>query len=161
MKAGRVPSKNLKLKRGIRVDNEIIHLLQERNRYLIKFSTLNKDELKKFKDGNYNNVDEFYNARESILGMINKIEFLVSTKLEELNNADSVILDGNRTAVEEILKIKDQIVKEILELDLEILSTIDKEKSKIFTEMQAIRKGKRVISNYKSKKSSSKFNEEV
>lgn len=143
------------------MDNEIIHLLQERNRYLIKFSVLNKEELKKFKDGNYSGVDEFYNTRESILGMINKIEFLVSSKLEEMNNSDNVIVDENRTILNEILKVKDKVVKEILDLDLEILSTIDKEKSKIFTEMQAIRKGKRVISNYKSKKGSAKFNEEA
>ncbi len=143
------------------MDNEILHLLQERNRYLIKFSVLNKSELKKFKEGVYDDLDNFYNTRENILGMINKIEILVARKMEELEDERPLVSIEVRNTISETLKMKDKIVKEILELDLEILSTIDLEKSKIFTEMQSIRKGKKVISNYKSGKTPSRFNEEV
>lgn len=147
--------------KGSKVDNEILHLLQERNRYLIKFSVLNKSELKKFKEGVYDDLDNFYNTRENILGMINKIEILVARKMEELEDERPLVSIEVRNTISETLKMKDKIVKEILELDLEILSTIDLEKSKIFTEMQSIRKGKKVISNYKSGKTPSRFNEEV
>lgn len=143
------------------LNNEILHLLQERNRYLIKFSVLNKSELKKFKDGNYNDLDAFYNTRENLLGMVTKIEMLISRKIEELKE-DALFTSAEfKNTINEILKMKDNIIKEILDLDLDILSTIDREKSKIFNEMQSIKKSRKGISAYKSGSTPPKLNEEV
>ena len=143
------------------LNNEILHLLQERNRYLIKFSVLNKSELKKFQEGNYNDLDAFYNTRENILGMIGKIEMLISRKIEELKEDALFTSSEFKNTINEILRMKDKIIKEILDLDLDILSTIDKEKSKIFNEMQTIKKSKKVISAYKSGATPPKLNEEA
>lgn len=143
------------------LNDEILHLLQERNRYLIKFSVLNKSELKKFREGNYEELDVFYNTRENILGMVSKIELLISRRIEALKE-DAVFTSSEfKNTINEILRMKDKIIKEILDLDLDILSTIDREKSKIFNEMNSIKKSKKVISAYKSGSPPPKLNEEI
>lgn len=138
--------------------DEIIHLLSERNRYLSQFSVINKMQIGRLKNGNFEQLSEFYMTREHILAVIEKIELLLNQKLEA---SEGDISDENRSSVEALLEAKDNIIKDILDQDLEILSTIEQEKTSIISELKTLGKGKKTISAYKSGISNKKLDEEV
>jgi hypothetical protein len=143
---------------GGAMSDEIIHLLSERNRYLSQFSVINKVQIERLKNGNFEQLSEFYMTREHILAVVEKIELLLSQKLEQTSTEVS---DENRSSVEGLLQAKDKVIKEILDQDLEILSTIEKEKSNILTELKTLKKGRQTISAYKSGITTTKLDEEV
>lgn len=143
---------------GGAMSDEIIHLLSERNRYLSQFSVINKVQIGRLKTGNFEQLSEFYMTREHILAVVEKIELLLSQKLE---GSTTDISDGNKSSVEALLQAKDKIIKEILEQDLEILSTIEQEKTNIISELKTLRKGRTTISAYKSGITSTKLDDEV
>jgi hypothetical protein len=143
---------------GGAMSDEIIHLLSERNRYLSQFAVINKVQIGRLKVGNFEQLSEFYMTREHILAVVEKIELLLNQKLER---SDSDISDENKASVEGLLQAKDKIIKEILDQDLEILSTIEKEKINIISELKTLKKGRETISAYKSGIKTSKLDEEA
>lgn len=138
--------------------DEIIHLLSERNRYLTQFSVINRVQIERLKLGNFEQLSEFYMTREHILAVIEKIELLLNQKLEESEPDTS---NEKRVAIENLLQTKDRLVRDILDQDLEILSTIEQEKTSIISELKTLGKGKKTISAYKSGISSKKLDEEA
>jgi hypothetical protein len=97
-------------------------------------------------------------TREHILAVVEKIELLLSQKLE---GSKEDVSEDHRSSVEGLLQSKDKIIREILDQDLEILSTIEKEKSNILLELKTLKKGRMTISAYKSGITSSKLDEEA
>ena len=143
---------------GGAMSDEIIHLLSERNRYLSQFSVINKVQIERLKTGNFEQLSEFYMTREHILAVVEKIELLISQKLER-SNAD--VSEDNKSSVEGLLQAKDRIIKEILDQDLEILTTIEKEKINILSELKTLKKGRETVTAYKSGITSPKLDEEA
>lgn len=143
---------------GGAMTDEIIHLLSERNRYLSQFSVINNVQIKRLKSGNFEQLSEFYMTREHILAVVEKIELLLNQKLEQ---SEADISDENRAAVGSLLQAKDIIIKEILDQDLEILSTIEQEKTNIISELKTLKKGRKTIDAYKSGITATKLDEEA
>lgn len=143
---------------GGAMTDEIIHLLSERNRYLSQFSVINKVQIGRLQAGNFEQLSEFYMTREHILAVVEKIELLLNQKLEQ---SEADISDENRSAVEALLQAKDKIIKDILDQDLEILSTIEQEKTSIISELKTLGKGKKTITAYKSGITTKKLDEEA
>ena len=52
----------------------ILALMEQKNHYLEKFCTLNEDEIARFMEDNYENLEPFYNQREQILELIRYID---------------------------------------------------------------------------------------
>lgn len=142
---------------GIMTD-EIIHLLSERNRYLSQFSSLNKIQLKKSKDGDFSQINEFYMAREGLLGVIEKIENILSEKIKQVSPS---IPQEVRDNIQSLLNTKDQIIKSILDQDLQIMSYIDSEKKQIVSDLKSLSKGRKTIQAYKSGVQKIKLKEDV
>ncbi len=142
---------------GIMTD-EIIRLLSERNRHLSQFSVLNKIQIGKIEQGDYEQINEFYTAREHILAIVEKIEIVINQKSKDA--ATKISMDQKQN-IEILLNNKDQIIREILEQDLQILSSIEQEKSNIITELKVLQKGKKTIKAYKSGITSNKLDEDV
>lgn len=138
--------------------DEIIHLLSERNRYLTQFTVINKMQINRLNAGNFEQLSEFYMTREHILAVVEKIELLLNQKLNEVG--DDIPIEVKRS-VESLLQKKDKVIREILDQDLMILSTIEKEKATIITELQTLKKGKKTITAYKSGIVSTKLDEEA
>lgn len=143
---------------GGAMTDEIIHLLSERNRYLSQFSVINSVQIKRLKSGNFEQLSEFYMTREHILAVVEKIELLLNQKLEQ---SEADISNENRAAVESLLHAKDKIIREILDQDLDILSTIEKEKINIISELKTLQKGRKTIDAYKSGINNQKLDEEA
>ena len=137
---------------------EVIHLLSERNRYLSQFCVLNRVQIERLKKNNFEQLSEFYLMREQILAIVEKIEHLIHQKAESYNGP---IDAQNREKIQSLLTEKDKIIKDIVDQDLAILSSIEKEKTNIITELKVLQKGRKVISSYKSGNRNSKIDEEA
>jgi hypothetical protein len=143
-----------------RIMDKIITMLKERNKYLAKFSAINIAELGKMTSGSYDSIDEFYNAREGILGVIKQIELMLEKRLNSMGdftNASASI----KKYVSHLLKERDELVNQILNQDLEILSLIDQTKNTIIQELQSLRKNRKVIGSYKSGNKTNTLDEEI
>jgi hypothetical protein len=128
---------------------KVIHLLKERNKYLSKFSALNAAECGRMSEGNFERIDEFYTAREGILEIIKQLELMMEKFLSSDGGATQIAPSLKRMAGA-LLKERDELVNQILGQDLEILQLIDQAKNDIIHQLQGLKKGRKVISSYKS-----------
>lgn len=129
--------------------NQVIQLMQERNKYLAKFSALNIAETTRMIEGNFDRIDDFYIAREGILEIVKQIELMMEKHL----SADSgvvAIAPSLRRMASDLLRERDELVNQILAQDLEILQLVDQAKNQIIQELQGLKRGRKVISSYKS-----------
>lgn len=137
--------------------NRIITLLQQKNHYLEKFYSLNESQILDFSSGDFDGLEEFYQTRENILQMIQYLD----KELNALQESDVSINSEQKIEIREALAIKDEYVSRILSQDLEILSCIETAKSNIIRELQEVRRAKKAISGYKSKKQERQLDEEA
>jgi antirestriction protein ArdC len=127
--------------------DEIVHLLSERNRYLSQFAAIGNIQIQRLKNKNFEQLNEFYMTREHILGVVSKIEAIVNQKLEDKS---IVFTSEQKRKINEVLGEKDALIKGILGQDLDILSSIEQEKSSIILELKVLQKGRKTVSAYKS-----------
>lgn len=136
----------------------IIELLNQKNHYLEKFYSANESEILNFAIGNFEGLENFYQTREKILEMIKYLD-------GQLKQAQSNIQDEHslesRMEIREALAIKEEYVGRILSQDLEILACIESAKSNIIRELQDLKKTKRAVSGYKSKRQDRRLDEEA
>jgi len=127
----------------------IIGLLREKNQFLKKFYTLNKAELLRLSEGDFSRLDIFYQSRETILDMITHVE----NRMEETLGVTAVVdpvSEEERLRIRRELDFKDDVVNEILDQDLQILSFIENAKTDIIKELQDVSKKRDVIGSYNS-----------
>lgn len=123
----------------------VIALLREKNHQLEKFYWVNEQELINFGAGNFDTVEEFYQARESLLKRISVID----SHLEpESQLVSSEISPEHKAEIEALLQSKDELVKAILAQDLQILEYIEKEKSNIIRELKETAKARKAVGAY-------------
>lgn len=129
----------------------VIALLRERNHCLEKFYWVNEQELINFGVGNFESVEGFYQARDQILDQINSIDAMINETSEKtfaIGAKLTGVSEEHRQEVELILSSRDELVKEILAQDLQVLTYIEKEKSNIIRELRSAGQAKRVVGAY-------------
>jgi hypothetical protein len=136
----------------------IINLLNQKNHFLEKFYTINETELLNFSQGNFDNLEHFYQSREKILSIIRRLDDQIDI-IQNEDNMDEVV--NAKQMVQEALLIKEEYVNRILAQDLEVLACIEKAKSNMIRELQELRRTKRVVGSYKSKITTNRLDEEV
>ena len=137
----------------------IVKLLKDKNYHLEKFYTLNEQELINFVDGNFDNLEVFYQSREVILDLIRCIDRMIESASEE-----SQVVNVSAEMKKEILNYmdaKNDLVSRILAQDLQILSVIESEKSNIIKELRQVQSAKKAVGSYKSGDASNKLDEEA
>lgn len=127
----------------------IISLLREKNHYLEKFCEVNDRELLHFESGNFDNVEDFYRTRDKILDLIRIIDDMIQEQNASYENNPQCSAD-ERTQAQALLGEKDELVKRILSQDLQVLSWVEKEKSNIIRDLQAVKKGRKAMNGYHS-----------
>lgn len=138
----------------------VITLLQQKNHFLEKFYTLNESELLSFAQGNFDDIELFYQNRERIIEAIQYID----TEIQKINgvaNEAFVLSMTEKQMMKEAMAIKEEYVHRIIAQDLEILASIEKAKSQIIRELQDLQKGKKGISGYRTSSLGSRLDEEV
>jgi hypothetical protein len=139
--------------------HKLVELLDEKNQYLEKFFELNETELHCFADGNFDNVENFYQSREKILDIVRCIDALVGDEVNTI--ADAMVTAGIRAEIQDLMDHKDRMAKEILAQDLRLLAAIEDEKSNIIRELKSTKKTRRVVSAYHSGQTSRQLDEEA
>ena len=136
---------------------QVINLLQSKNHYLEKFYSLNEDALQRFRASDFEELDEFYSRREKLLEIIRYVDLRIDQEQALVSGA---VTEESKLELKKSLHIKDEFVRRILEQDLEVLSLLDQEKSRIIVEMRQVEKGKG-ISKYKVPQRSRRLIEEA
>ncbi|KYG69442.1 hypothetical protein [Bdellovibrio bacteriovorus] len=138
----------------------IITLLNEKNHYLEKFYSLNEVELANFAQGQFDNLEHFYQTRERILEVLKYVDAQIE-KVHDEEAQQNAITEGERREVKEALAIKDEYVARIIEQDIQVLACIEMAKNSIIKELQEVRRSRKAVGSYKSKTFSNRLNEEV
>jgi hypothetical protein len=138
----------------------IISLLNEKNHYLEKFYSLNEVELVNFAQGQFDNLQSFYQTREKILDVLKYVDSQIDRAHNEMS-PDTVMAQSDRQQIKESLSIKDEYVSRIIEQDLQVLACIETAKNSIIRELQDVRRNKKAIGGYKSKIQDTYLDEEA
>ncbi len=127
----------------------IINLLKDKNYHLEKFHELNATELMNFADGNFDNLEVFYQSREVILDLVRCIDRLIDAATAAQGIPEK-ITDGDKRTVTGCMHLKSELVQRILAQDLQILSMIEQAKSNIIKELRQVQGAKKAVGAYKS-----------
>lgn len=138
----------------------IINLLKDKNYHLQKFLQLNESELINFTEGQFDNLEEFYQARETILELIRCIDRLVEAAMAAQGPEVSAS-DSDRKEMIRIMNQKNDLVTRILAQDLQVLSVIEQAKSDIIRELRTLQSGRKAIGGYKSGEAPAKLDEKA
>jgi hypothetical protein len=139
----------------------IINLLKDKNYHLGKFLELNESELLNFTEGNFDNLEVFYQSRETILDLVRCIDRLIEAAANTEGVIESKVSDQNKKDMVMAMNSKNDLVQRILAQDLQILSVIEQAKSQIIRELRTVQAGKKAISHYKHGEPPTKFDEEA
>lgn len=125
--------------------SSIVTLGEEKVHFLSRFAQLNEQEILHFSNGNFDNLESFYNIRENLLAIIQyinaKITALEPSPLTPREKEKLVRLDSELQS----------LTQRIIEQDSDILTLMDSAKTKIIKELQSIHKNKKSVSSYKTK----------
>ncbi len=123
--------------------------MEERNRYLKKFYTINNEQLKNLKSKKFEQIEDFYKTRQSIIDIIDILENKIEDIASSLRFEPS---DQIKTSIRYELKKRDEIIRRILEQDLEIISILNEQKIEIVKEITSTAKNRKVFGAYNSEK---------
>lgn len=138
----------------------IINLLKDKNYHLQKFHQLNETELMNFAEGNFDNLEVFYQSRETILDLVRCIDRLIEAAAVS-EGAHPQVSDQNKQEMLRAMNQKDDLVTRILAQDLQILSVIEQAKSDIIRELRSVQSAKKAVGAYKSGDAPNKLDEKA
>lgn len=130
--------------------NAVTTLLKDKNEHLFKFLQLNETELINFTQGNFDNLEIFYQSRETILDLVRCIDGLVEVALKDSPDANGGITPEEKKELLQILNKKNDLVTRILAQDLQILSVIERAKSDIIKDLRQVQAARKAVGAYKS-----------
>ncbi|WII70742.1 flagellar protein FliT [Bdellovibrio sp. 22V] len=137
----------------------IITLLNEKNHYLEKFYSLNEVELANFAQGQFDNLEHFYQTRERILDVLKYVDAQIEKAHAEVSQEG--VNESERREIKEALAIKDEYVARIIEQDIQVLACIETAKNSIIKELQEVRRSRKAVGGYKTKTFQNRLDEEV
>lgn len=138
----------------------IISLLHDKNYHLQRFHDLNEIELMNFAEGNFDNLESFYNTRESILDLIRCIDRVIEQSHMMMEEPLKITNDEKLT-VTRALAQKNDLVTRILAQDLQILSVMESAKSHIIKELAQVKSARKAVGAYKSASPDPRLDEEA
>lgn len=137
----------------------IINLLNDKNYHLQKFHQLNETELMNFSEGNFDNLEVFYQSRETILDLVRCIDRLIEAASSAHESVE--IADKHKQDMIKAMNMKDDLVTRILAQDLQILSLIEQAKSEIIKELRSVQSAKKAVGAYKTGDVENKLDEKA
>lgn len=141
--------------------NAVMTLLTDKNDHLHKFLKINESELINFSQGCFDNLEIFYQSRETILDLIRCIDGLVEVALKNSPNEAGAISGDEKRELMKTLARKNDLVTEILSQDLQILSVIERAKSDIIKDLRQVQAARKAVGAYKSGEITNRLDEEA
>ena len=95
---------------------QMVHLLERKNSYLDDFQKLNKEELNRLQQGDFNNLEAFYYDRELLLNGMDRIDselrqYSIDQFQDVCEKSKQIILTLLRAKKKSILNIVSQDMK--------------------------------------------------
>lgn len=132
----------------------LIELLERKNLCYRSFYKLCGEFLDEIARDDTTNLDQFQKHRQSLINILEQLEFEIMHWLDRFNKnraaLDTLMTEGVKKLVGDLLKQKDSLIKSILDLDLQVLSHIDRIKSETIQKLQAVQSGRKTIGAYRS-----------
>lgn len=141
--------------------NAVMTLLNDKNEHLAKFLQLNETELINFMNGDFDNLEIFYQSRETILDLIRCIDGLVEVALKDAPADGAEIPAEDKRDFLKLLNRKNDLVTQILAQDLQILSVIEQAKSDIIKDLRQVQAARKAVGAYKSGETKNQLDEEA
>jgi hypothetical protein len=138
----------------------IINLLKDKNYHLEKFFYMNETELLNFAEGNFDNLEVFYQSRETILDLVKCIDRLIEAAASAHGETPQVSAQHKQEMLG-CMNAKNDLVTRILAQDLQILSVIEQAKSNIIKELRQVQGAKKAVGAYKSGDAANKLDEKA
>ena len=138
---------------------EVLNLLEEKNSCLKRFIDINEKQMTFINAGDFDDLNNFYAARENILDIIQRVDEMIgaaSLNFQEKEDSEEV-----KISIQKNISDKADLVNRILTQDLEILSKIDRAKSEIIKELSGVKSGRKAIGAYKSGSEERNLDEEA
>ena len=126
----------------------IIELLKEKNFYLERFLEESRKERASFKARRFDNLEPLYKKREQILQNIQSIDARINKMCAD--KSEEILNMPNKGEMQTLLKTIKDNVRYIMEEDIEIISCIENEKTKIIKEISQTKEGRRVLNGSKA-----------
>ena len=114
---------------------EVIHYLELKNQYYEKFHAMTCKFLEQARENRWDDLDFFVDNRERILNIIRSYDFKIA-KLFEEQDLTKLDLHVYRPRVKSLLESREQWVKKIVAVDLELVSKIDEMKSETIRDLK-------------------------
>ncbi len=125
----------------------IISLIEEKNHHLQMFLEVSINERKSFKARNFENLEELYSMRESLLEGIRSLDRRIHQYSADIEAAQ--ISEDSKLKLKTLMATKQNLVNEILSQDLVMLSCVENEKSSMIKKMTSVRDGRRLLKAYR------------
>lgn len=138
---------------------EVLNLLEEKNTCLKRFIDINERQMSFIVVGDFDDLDNFYAARENILDIIQRVDEMI--EIASLNFQESENTEEVKKSIRKNISEKSDLVSRILGQDLEIISRIDQAKSEIIRELSDVQANRKAIGAYKSGTGEHKLDEKA
>ena len=125
----------------------IILLLEEKNHHLQMFLEVSINERKSFKARNFDNLEDLYSMRESLLEGIRSLDRRIHQHSAEIEAQH--IPEEMKLKLKLLMSAKQNLVNQIMSQDLVMLSCVENEKSSIIKKMTSMRDGRRLLKAYR------------
>lgn len=139
---------------------KLFKALEEKNYWYGKYLASNEAFLQALRHAPEVALDElelFYGNRESLLKILENLDQKIQAELagpEWQGEASS----ETRTQIQRFIREKDSMIAKIVELDTEILGTMETLRTEGLEKLKLLSKGKKALANYKS---SLNYNEKI
>ena len=101
----------------------LFNLLEEKNSYLLEFHKINNKEIERLVEGRQDNLENFYYSRELLLNAIDRLDKQI---VKEDKTSPLEAHKTEKKKLQEILRLKRNMVLSILDQDLTIISLVDR-----------------------------------
>lgn len=128
--------------------SKVLELLKEKNFYLERFLEESRKERSRFKARKFENLDHLYNKREQIILNIQSIDRRISEMCAD--DGTEILNPPKKDEISMMLRNIKSNVRYIMEEDLQIISYIENEKTKIIKEITKTKEGRKVLNGYKA-----------
>ncbi len=150
-------------KRGEKM-SDLFKLLQDKNYWYGKYLSSNEAYLQALQHAPEVAIDElelFYGNRESLLKIIERLDESVQAELSSERWKNREPSSSEKTLLQRYIREKDSMITKIVELDGEILVTMEAIKAQGLEKLKILGKGKRALASYKSSNRNEKINKRI
>ena len=131
------------------MNSNLIVTLEKRNKCLDLFLEESENFLESTKMGDFSNINQFQEKRESALKGYHLADNALSQAISSLSQSEKTPELIN--SVKKFQDIKNSMIYAIFLIDKEIIENIEKEKTKLLQEINFSEKNKKIFGKFKSK----------